>query len=223
MKIKFLSLALALMSVVAVNAQIKEGTITYNMTFEGLPAEQAAMMGDMETILSFKEGKSLSERNSMMGSEITFSDEKGLLMLIDQMGNKVAVMQTKEELDKAAAKDKTPEPKIEYVNETKMIAGYECKKAIFTIVDKDKKETKFDVWYSDKFAGQSKNAKGREALMKGLKGMPFEFSIPLGTFKINVVAKSVSTEPVPDSKFVVSTDGYKMITIDDLKAMQGGK
>jgi GLPGLI family protein len=30
--------------------------------------------------------------------------------------------------------------------ETKTIAGYECKKAIVTMVNKDKKEEKMDVW-----------------------------------------------------------------------------
>lgn len=60
-------------------------------------------------------------------------------------------------------------------------------------------------------------------MMKGMKGMPFEYSTTMGPMKIKVLAKEVSTDPVPDSKFVLSTDGYKMMTTEELKAMSGGK
>jgi hypothetical protein len=226
MKIKFLSLALALMSVVAVNAQNKEGFILYDMKIEGLPPEQAAMMGDMETKVTFKNGKSLTEVTSMMFTQQIAADDNGMLMLMEQMGNKYAIKQTKAEMDKEEAKmkDKPADPKIEYVNETKMIAGYECKKAIVTVVDKDKKESKVEIWYSDKFENPNKEGKGRGmSVMKGLKGVPFEYSTTMGPMKIKMVAKEVSTEPVADSKFVLSTEGYKIMTMDELKSMQGGK
>lgn len=226
MKTKFLSLAFAMMSVVSLNAQIKEGSILYDMKIEGLPPEQAAMMGDMETKLTFKDGKSLVEVNSMMFTQQMSADENGMVMLMEQMGNKIAMKQTKAEMEKeeAKSKDKPVDPKIEYFNETKTIAGYECKKAIVTIVDKDKKESKVEVWYSEKFANPNKDGKGKgQNIMKGLKGAPFEYSTTMGPMKIKMVAKEVSTDPVPDSKFVLSTEGYKLMTADELKAMSGGK
>ena len=59
--------------------------------------------------------------------------------------------------------------------------------------------------------------------MKGLKGMPFEYAGGQGGMKFKMTAKEVSTDPVADSKFVLSTEGYKVMTADELKAMQGGK
>ncbi len=226
MKIKFLSLAVALMSVVSLNAQIKEGSVLYDMKIEGLPPEQAAMMGDMETKITFKNGKSLTEVNSMMFTQQMSADENGMVMLMEQMGNKIAVKQTKAEMEKeeAKAKDKPADPKVEYFDDVKTIAGYECKKAIVTVVDKDKKENKVELWYSDKFENPNKEGKGKgQNVMKGIKGMPFEYSTTMGPMKIKMVAKEVSTDPVPDSKFVLSTDGYKMMTTEELKAMSGGK
>ena len=44
----FSALAVVALSALSLNAQIKEGSITYNMTMEGLPPEQAAMIGDIE-------------------------------------------------------------------------------------------------------------------------------------------------------------------------------
>ncbi|MES2133537.1 MAG: hypothetical protein V4506_14405 [Bacteroidota bacterium] len=226
MKIKILStLALALMSIVSVNAQNKEGFILYDMKFEGLPPEQAAMMGDMETKVTFKNGKSLTEINSMMFTQQIVADDNGMLMLMEQMGNKYAIKQTKAEMEKEEAKqkDKPADPKIEYINETKTIAGYECKKAVVTIVDKDKKENKIEVWYSEKFENPNKEGRGRgQNFMKGLKGVPFEYSTSMGPMKIKMMAKEVSLEPVADAKFALSTDGYKMLSMDELKAMQGG-
>lgn len=226
MKIKFLSLAVALMSVVSLNAQIKEGSVLYDMKIEGLPPEQAAMMGDMETKVTFKNGKSLTEVNSMMFTQQMSADENGMVMLMEQMGNKIAVKQTKAEMEKeeAKSKDKPADPKVEYFDDVKTIAGYECKKAIVTVVDKDKKENKVELWYSDKFENPNKEGKGKgQNVMKGIKGMPFEYSTTMGPMKIKMVAKEVSTDPVPDSKFVLSTDGYKMMTTEELKAMSGGK
>ena len=226
MKKLFSTIAVVALTALSLNAQdkIKEGFILYDMKIEGIPADQAAMMGDMESKTTFKNGKQLIEATSMMGTTLVLIDDKGMLMLQEQMGNKFGLKQTKEEMEKEAAKskDKNPDPKIEYVNETKTIAGYECKKAIVTMVTKDKKEVKTEVWYSDKFEPQNNaGAKGKSA--PTVKGMPFEYTMNFGAMTMKYVAKEVSTDPVADSKFELSTEGYPMKTMDELKAMQGGK
>ncbi len=226
MKKIFSTLAVVALTVLSVTAQNNEGFVLYDMKIEGLPPEQAAMIGDMETKVTFKNGKVLTEMTSMMFTNQTMVDEKGMIMLMEQMGNKMAVKQTKEEMDKEAAKakDKQPDPKIEYISETKTIAGYECKKAIVTVIGKDKKEEKMDVWYSEKFANPNKDGKGtNQGFMKGLKGMPFEYAGGQGGMKFKMIAKEVSTDPVSDGKFNLSTDGYKLMTMDELKAAKGGK
>jgi hypothetical protein len=78
------------------------------------------------------------------------------------------------------------------------------------------------MWYSDKFENPNKEGKGRgQSIMKGLKGVPFEYAGGQGGMKFKMVAKEVSVDPVNDSKFVLSTEGYKMMTADELKAMSG--
>lgn len=226
MKKIFSTLAVLALSVLSLSAQNTEGYVLYDMKIEGLPPEQAAMIGDMENKVTFKNGKVLTEMTSMMFTNQTVIDENGITMLMEQMGNKMAVKQTKEEMEKESAKqkDKQADPKIEYINETKTIAGYECKKAIITIVGKDKKEEKMEVWYSEKFANPNKEGKGKgQSFMKGLKGMPFEYAGGQGSMKFKMVAKVVSTDPVSDGKFNLSTDGYKLMTMDELKTLQGGK
>ena len=226
MKKLFSTLAFISLSVLSLTAQNNEGFILYDMKIEGLPPEQAAIVGDMENKVTFKNCKVLTEMTSMMFTNQTVIDENGMVMLMEQMGNKMAIKQTKDEMEKEAAKqkDKLADPKIEYINETKSIAGYECKKAIISIVGKDKKEEKMEVWYSEKFANPNKEGKGKgQGFMKGLKGMPFEYAGGQGGMKFKMVAKEVSVDPVSDGKFNLSTDGYKLMTMDELKALQGGK
>lgn len=202
----------------------KEGSVTYVMTMEGLPPEQAAMMGDMETKIFFKDNKTYTEMNSMMYSYKILNDDNGQLFLMDQMGNKFYTRTTKAEMEKNAEASKDKEPKIEYINETKTIAGYECKKAVVTSTGKDG-EVKTDVWYSEKVPYVSQGGGGRRGgeMFKGLKGMPMEFSVKQGPMNIKMSAKEVSFDKVPDSKFVVATEGYTEKKMEDLKKEGGGK
>jgi GLPGLI family protein len=222
---KKLVLAAAMFVAVYSNAQVKEGMITYGMTIEGLPAEQAAMMGDMEMKLAFKDKKAYSETSSMMFSSKTVADENGMTMLMEQMGNKSYMKMSKADMDKQKdATSKGKEPKIEYLSDTKTIAGYECKKAVITMEGKEG-ETKSDVWYTEKipYVSAGGSRKGGTDAMGGLKGLPMEYSMMQGPMKIKMSAKQVSLAKVPDSMFALSTEGYTEIKMDDLKKMTGAK
>ncbi len=193
-----------------------EGSVTYVMTMEGLPPEQAAMIGDMETKISYKDKKSLSETSSMMFNTKTLTDENGQLLLMDQMGTKFFTRTSKAEMDKNAEVNKEKEPKIEYVNETKTIAGYECKKAIVTMITKEG-DVKSDIWYTEKVPYVSQGGGRRQEMFKGLKGMPMEFSFKQQGMNIKMSAKEVSLEKVPDSVFILTTEGYTEKKMDDVK------
>lgn len=213
--------AVAILVATLTNAQVKEGSITYVMTMEGLPPEQAAMMGDMEMKMFFKDKKVYSETNSMMFSSKTLADDNGTLVLIDQMGQKNFMKISKADAEKAAeAAKKDKAPKVEYTSETKTIAGYECKKAIVTTISEKNGEQKSDVWYTEKIpyvsAGGSKMRGGGDPFAS-IKGMLMEYSIAQGPMKIKMSAKEISLDKVADSKFVLSTDGYT-----EMKAPAGG-
>lgn len=192
-------------------AQLKEGSITYSMTIEGLPPDQAAMMGDMESTISFKDKKVFYEMTSMMVNVKSLSDDNGSLTLMDQMGNKTYIKMTKEEMEKKSAenKDKVKDAKIEYTNDTKSIAGYDCKKAIVSYTTPKEGAQTTEVWYTDKIPYiQGGRQKATGDPFQGIKGMPMEYSMNQGPMKVKLVAKSVSTDKVPESKFALSTDGY---------------
>ena len=200
-------------------------TVKMNMKIEGLPAEYAGF-GEQEMVNYVKGDKYKNEMTSMMGSSITSFDGKKLTSINEQMGNKTGYTATKEELDATSKTDKTEaKPKIEYTTDKKMIAGYECTKAILTTVDKDKKENKMNVWVTDKLKSnhtQGKKGGGRMALDFGdLKGYPLEIEMSTNQqgvdMKITVAATEVSTAPIDDSVFNLSTDGYKMMSYKEMQ------
>lgn len=209
------------------NALVAQESITVKMSMhiEGLPPEMAAM-GDMEIINYSKGDKLKSENSSMMGSSVSVMIGDKITVLNDMMGNKMGYVSTRQEME-STDKNKSTNTKIEYINEKKTIAGYECSKAILTYME-DKKEMKVVIWYTDKLDYKN-NAKMKNQGRKGfdiseLKGFPLsmEFARDMNGQSVTMImtTTSVSTESIADSVFEVSTEGYKMMTYQEMMSKQ---
>ncbi|MDP2388129.1 MAG: DUF4412 domain-containing protein [Bacteroidota bacterium] len=222
MKKIILSAALAFMAFGAAIAQVKEGSVTYEVVMDGLPPEQAAMMGGMEQVMYFKNGKSRSEMSSAFFTNVTINDGKKTTVMMDQMGQKFYFEMTEEDAKKNASKNE--DAKIDYKDEAKKIAGYDCKKAIIKSKDEKGEESVTTVWYTEQIpmVGQG-SSRGGASAFKNLKGAPLEFEMAQGPYKMKFTATAVSTSAVSDSKFVVNTEGYVKKSLEDMKKMSGGK
>jgi hypothetical protein len=203
-------------------AQIKEGSITYNVTMEGLPPEQAAMMDGTEQKTTFKNNKSKIEFTNAFVSTTTVFDGSKMVTLMDQMGQKTYFEMTSDEMNKKA--EKSPKSEIEYKDETKKIAGYDCKKAIIKSKDDKGEETVMNVWFTESLPNLSKNSGRNSGGMKELKGAPLEFEAKQGPFFMKFTATEISTKEIDDAEFKVSTDGYiKRTPPEEGKKMSEGK
>lgn len=197
------------------HGQIKEGSITYSVKAEGLPKEYEPFFAGAESKVYFKEKKYRMDFATAMNSQIITADDKQMMKLEDMMGQKSYYVRKKESIDKEVKALKKEDPKITYVDETKSIAGYECKKAIIEEKNKKGEVEKSTVWYCDKFSRSETVASG--SAMKGLKGVPFEFEINTGMAILHLTASQVSTAPIPDSIFNVSTEGYTETSYEEEK------
>lgn len=209
---KLTAIAMLLAISLNVKAQDKQGSITYSMKMENSPL--AAIAGDMQIKLYYKGVKSLTDMSAAVYSVKTLVTDTGALTLMDAMGQKYYIK------TKALPADsiKGAMPTVNYVNEYKQIAGYNCQKALVTF----KVNTNVDTavfWITEKLPIVSF---GKEAaLFKGLKGMALEYSISMAGINMTVTALSVSDAPVPDSIFQLSTEGYsEMDGANMLKQMQ---
>jgi hypothetical protein len=224
MKKLFISAAVLFMSVCSIAQD--NYTVKMNMKIEGLPAEYAGF-GEQEIINYIKGDKFKNEVNSMMMTSVSVFDGSVLTSITEQMGNKTGFRATKDELDAAEKNDKPgAKPKIEYTKDVKTIAGYECTKAIVTSVGKDKKENKMNVWVTEKIkanqtTGKKSGGRGMMMDLGDLKGYPLEMEMSQSQqgmdMKILISASEVSTTPLEDAVFTVSTDGYKMMTYKEMQ------
>lgn len=190
---------------------ITEGVIIYDLKLEG--GEELGMMAAMlptELTVKFKGSKSRSEFATGMSETVAITDskdDKAAVALIDMMGNKYAMKIDPAKL--AEQKAAMPIYDVMETKETKVIAGYACKKAI--LVNQATKE-EVSVFYTPEipFAENSFNAE-----FKKVNGMPMEYVAKMSNFKMTVTVREVKKDKVDDAAFVIPTE-YKVVTQAEL-------
>lgn len=201
-----------------------EGKVTYEVSVEGgnMPPEAMAMFAGSELSVYIKGTRSRSDITMGFQNTTTISDSKtgASVSLMEVMGNKYQIKSEPQKDEKA------PDVKVKYLDDTKEIAGYKCKKAEMTYKSETGEQMVSSVWYTEEISNYMGNDK-RSSQFKGLKGMPLEYEMNMERgMKMKMIAKTVSKEPVPDSKFEIPS-GYKETTVEEMqkdmmKMMQGG-
>jgi len=206
-------------------------TVKSSLKIEGLPEEYAGM-AENEIVTYIKGEKAKTEISGMMINQVMLNDGKVTTILMDQMGNKTGYTLTKAEMEAEEKEDsKKDKPKIEYTTEKKTIAGYECTKAVVTSMvgkDKEKKEVKTNVWFTEKIKLPAGSKAGKNNKMGPdlgeLKGYPMQMEMAMNQggmeMKMVTTVTEVDTKPLDDKVFTVSTDGYKMMTYKEMKDKQ---
>ncbi len=221
MKKIILALALALAFAINTNAQKNfEGIVTYAISFEnsGLPPEALQMLKGAESVVYIKGDKRRVDMNTAMQSTTSVMDSKSktVLTTMDVMGQKYLIKMNESDMKKE--KETAPVTTIKYMDETKEIAGYKCKKAEVTTKTKEGKEETIIVYYTEEIPSSDV-----KSTFEGLKGMPLEYTISQGGVKMTFSTKTIVKEPVPDAKFELAKEGYKETTLEELqKEMMGG-
>ena len=124
---------------------------------------------------------------------------------------------TEEEINEEMTEQ--PDIKVEQYEETKEIAGYECKKAVINVESDDGTKTSFIVYYTNELGGSALNFDN--PMFKEIDGVLMEFEMEQGPMTMKLEAVSVKKENVPDSDFVVP-DGYQELTKEQMQNMFGG-
>lgn len=102
--------------------------------------------------------------------------------------------------------------KFEETKETKVIAGYNCKKVIATnTIDPT---DKFDVYYTDELNVKKANY---STPYEGIKGLVMQFRLKKFGMEMEFKAKSVRKEEIPDNMFELP-GFYKVITKSEMDA-----
>jgi GLPGLI family protein len=217
MKKILLAAIVAIFCITNIYAQKKgdfEGVIKYSIKFEGveLPPEAMTMLSGAESVTYIKGDRRRTDMNVAIQNTTSIMDAKTntMVTLMDIMGQKYMIRMDAAEIKKE--EENTPVTTIKYLDETKEIAGYKCKKAEVTIKTKEGKEEIINVYYTEDIPTSDFKQQ-----YKGLKGFPMEYVINQGGMKMVFTTKSVSKEAIDDSKFEIPKDGYKETTMEDFK------
>ena len=203
--------------------KLKEGKLLFDITYpeSDLDQQTLAMMPSESTVF-FKEDKSRSEMKMPMGTTVSITDgKKGeTTMLMELMGNKMAIRVSKDDLEKQQSKlDASEKPQVKLTGETKIIAGFTCHKASVTTKDKDGKEMNFDLWYTKEISAPNSMRSGN--YFQGIDGFMMEFQTKLNSLSMKMSCRSAEETTVADSLFTIPP-GYKLTTMDELKNSMGG-
>jgi hypothetical protein len=198
-----------------VNAQkLFRGTIRFQFTYLGnLDPAMLAQLPKFHTQLIYdNKSKEVPEYGSV---QITDGDNKTVIILQDQMGDKKYVKLNEAEL-KEMNELKHGE-KIEYIDSTKTIAGYLCKKALFSYTDDEGKLVSNTIFYSEELGNEKINFGGE---YEGLKGLPMEYQLNFGEISIKVTAIEVKKGKVKDTDFLIPSEFVEMTPEEKARIMQ---
>ena len=203
-------------------SQTFEGKIVYKINIKGNFSPQEKMMLPSEAVIYSKGEKSRMEMSMGFGmNTTTISNSKSgySVSLMNILGSKYAIESSEKDNSKES-EDLVKNTKVEVTNETKTIAGYNCKKAIIYINDpKSKEVTQLEVWFTKEIDINNDYVKGP---FEKIEGAMLEFSLVQQGLNMNFQASLVSKESV-DNKLFEVPEGYKKMTQQEMMKMMGGK
>ena len=196
-----------------------EGIITYKITYPDskFTESQMAMFPKLMTVM-IKGTKSKTEMSTGMGNQTEIIDyaEKTKIALLDMMGQKYAIRQTAEEIQKEIENE--PAGKVEVTNETKNIAGYLSKKAIVT-TEQDGEKTVYEVWFTEELGTREVNFDN--PIYKDINGVLMEFLMKTPQISMKFTVSAVEKKNVSAKEFEIPAE-YKLTTKEELKSKFGG-
>jgi len=192
------------------------GKVKYDIEYEALnlPEQARSQLPDNST-LYIKDQKSSTEVITGMMTRRTIKNAETMysVNLIDAMGQKFAIEQSKEDI--IAANKEQPDAELEFTDNTKTIAGYEAKEVIVTPEEGDP----YSVFYTPEISGKSFNFDS--PIFKEIDGLPLEFIVDAKMFKMVMKAQSIEKMKIKDETFEIP-EGYKKVTKEELQNMFGG-
>lgn len=201
-----------------VSAQAKpfKGIVTYSIAYSG--EIDAATMAQQPKTMTISIMENQTKMTLPIGpiqlDVITNGDKKESITLIDMMGQKKYYKTTTAEIDEEM--NKNGGPVIRYLDETKTIAGFTCKKAEYVTKNDDDEEVVTTVFYCEELGGELANYGGS---FTGLKGFPMEYTVSQSNIVTTFTATEVAKGKVKATDFMVPTD-YVELSAEEKEQMK---
>jgi hypothetical protein len=210
------------------NAKPFQGEITFSITYTGegmTPMQRAQQASEAKT--SYKDNLQRTDIVTPMANVITLTnmDSMTTYILYDMGEQKFAISVSDKEETKKRIREMIP-AKIKYFDSTKVIAGYNCKKAIITSYYKNQEVAAGEsldsaisnVYYTEELSIPNVNWNTQ---YKDMKGVLLEYTNAQNDILVKFSAKEVKKKKLPDLLFKIPS-GYQIMTKEEFRAMMGG-
>lgn len=197
------------------------GVIVYNISYSDTEMDpQMAAMMPKTMKMKINGLKSRTEISMGMGSTIVVfnGEDKSGFTLMDIMGQKYAMEMSAEELE--ADLEEEADMDVEITGETKMIAGYTCKKALVKSKESEAENVEMVVYFTDELGSGMLNY--NNPVFKDVEGVMMEYSMQEKDMSMTFSAISVTKEKVSDDEFEIP-EGYNVMSMSQFESMFGGQ
>lgn len=194
-----------------------KGTITYSISYSGEGITPAMVANaPKSTKVKVMGNKTSAEivNGPMVLTIIQNPEFNSFYQLIEFGDKKYAVKKSLDEINADSLRKYDTE--IDLVNETKIIAGYECKKAVVTFIPRDTadgEEQIFNFYYSTDLGDANTNS---DSEFSEIPGLLLEYYNLQGNLITKFVATNVKKGGVKETDFLIPTD-YKVLTEEELQ------
>lgn len=197
-----------------------KGIIIYDLIYTG-DIDPATLSQLPKEITKFIYGNKLKTEVNQGGAyitEIQDGDAKTQTVLLDieMMGKKFVIRKSTKEIEEEMAE--LPESTIKYIDETKEIAGYICKKGELITKDDEGEESISIFYYTEELGNKTWNY-GSE--YSEVNGAILEYEESAGDFNVKFVAKLIKKGKVKETDFLVPSD-FEEVSSEQLREMFGG-
>ena len=195
---------------------LSEGAITYNINISKVDDNASNGIDGATSTVFLKGTQSRVDMKSALGIESTLHDAKtgNSTILKEYSGQKLMITLTKENwLEKNS---QFGEVKFDITADTKVVAGYNCKKA----TGKTKNGNTISVYYTPDVTVANKDY---NIAFKNLPGLALEYEINNGKTIFKYSIEKISFDPVLAAKFDIPTSGYRLMTYEENKKMKRGE
>jgi len=193
---------------------ISEGVIEYDAKVVDESNPMASLAPSKMTV-KFKNNYSVAEMSAGMGlfatSFISNPEEKKLIQLVKLLNKKFSLVQNEAEITK---ENSSYPVDVKLVEGTKVIAGYNCKKAHVTLTD-EYGVNEFDVFYTTELDIKNPNFANPYSMIDGVL---MEYQLKKFGLEMRFTAKIVKNEGVDDISFELPSD-YKKISQEEMNEL----
>ncbi|MCW3074874.1 MAG: hypothetical protein JWP69_1943 [Flaviaesturariibacter sp.] len=193
--------------------KLTEATISYDIVINtGSQRPRAADFFDGATSTVYLKGlKSRTEMVSSLGTQATLIDlgAKSVAVLKEYGPQKYIIQMTP--ANWKDANRKFEDVQFSYMDDTKTILGYKCKKAIGKLSD----GTTFTVWYTLDLVPENNDF---QYVNRSLPGLAMEYESNMGKdLKVTYTVSKINMSPVPAAKFDLPKAGFRVLSYDESK------